>query len=95
MRSIDTGCSAICSTALCHQSSDSNEGGNVDAPLQGCTIEEKRGIVRFVWAEGVRLVEIHLRVLAQYGQRTISQRKVYEWVERRRCTVADSLPMRK
>jgi hypothetical protein len=36
-------------------------------------------------------VEIHRRMLAQYGQSTISQRKVYEWVERRRYTVADSL----
>jgi len=27
-------------------------------------------------------VEIHRRVLAQYGQSTMSQRKVYEWVGR-------------
>jgi len=26
-------------------------------------------------------VESHRRMLAQYGQSTISQRKVYEWVE--------------
>jgi len=72
--------SAICSTAL--QSSGSNEGENVDPPLQDCTIEEQRGVVRFVWAEGVKLVEIHHRMLAQYGQSTTSQRKVYVWVER-------------
>jgi hypothetical protein len=37
-------------------------------------------------------VEIHHRMLAQYGQSTISQSKVCEWVERRHCAVADSLP---
>jgi len=50
--------------------------------LQNCTIEEQRGVVRFLWAEGVKLVEIHRRMLAQHGQSTVSQRKVYEWVER-------------
>jgi len=54
----------------------------MDGPLQVCTIEEQRGLVRFVWAEGVKPVEIHRRMLAQYGQSTMSQRKVYEWVER-------------
>jgi len=54
----------------------------MDAPLQDCTIEEQRGVVRFVWAEGVKPVEIHRRVLAQYRQSTVSQRKVCEWVER-------------
>jgi len=53
----------------------------MDAPLQDCTIEE-HGIVQFLWAEGVKPVEIHCRMLAQYGQSTMSQRKVYEWVER-------------
>jgi len=54
----------------------------MDAPLQDCTIEKQRGIVWFLWAEGVKPVEIHRRMLAQYGQSTMSQRKVYEWVER-------------
>ena len=54
----------------------------MDAPLQDCTIKEQRGVVRFLWAEGVKLVAIHRRMLAQYGQSTMSQRKVYEWVER-------------
>ena len=35
------------------QSSGSNEGENMDAPFQDCTIEEQRGVVRFLWAEGV------------------------------------------
>jgi len=53
----------------------------MDAPLQDCSIEE-RGLVRFLWAEGVKPVEIHRHMLAQYGQSTTSQQKVYEWVER-------------
>jgi len=72
----------MCITALCLQSSGSNEGENMDAPLQDCTIEEQLGVVRFLWAEGVKPVEIHRRMLAQYGQSTMSQRKVYEWVKR-------------
>jgi len=72
----------MCSTALCLQSSGSNEGENMDAPLQDCTIEEQCDIVRFLWAEGVKPVEIHRRMLAHYGQSIMSQRKVYEWVER-------------
>ena len=54
----------------------------MDAPLQDCTIEEQRGVVRFLWAEGVKPVEIDRRILAQYGQSTMSQRKIYEWVEK-------------
>ena len=53
----------------------------MDAPLQDCTIEEQRGVVRFLWAEGAKPVEIHRRMSAQYGQSTMSQRKVYELVE--------------
>jgi len=71
----------MCSKALCLQSSGSNEGENMDPPLQDSTIGEQRGVVRFLWAEGVTPVEIHRHMLAQYGQSTMSQRKVYEWVE--------------
>jgi len=54
----------------------------MDPLLQDCTIEEQRGVVRFLWAEGEKSVEIHRRMLAQSGQNTMRQRKVYEWVER-------------
>jgi hypothetical protein len=36
-------------------------------------IEEQHGVVWFVWAEGVKPVEIHCCMLAQYGQSTVSQ----------------------
>ena len=54
----------------------------MDSPLQDCIIEEQRGVLRFLWVEGAKPVEIHRRMLAQYGESTMSQRKVYEWVER-------------
>ena len=63
----------MCSTALCLQSSGSNEGENMDSPLQDSTIEEQHGVVQFLWAEGGKPVEIHCRMLAQYGQSTMSQ----------------------
>jgi len=53
----------------------------MDPPLQDCTIEEQRGVLRFLRAEGVKSVEIHRCMLAEYGQSTMSQRKVYEWME--------------
>jgi hypothetical protein len=37
----------------------------MDALLQDCTIEEQRGIVRFVCAGGVKRVDSHSRMLAQ------------------------------
>jgi len=72
----------MCNIALCLQSSGSNECENIDVPLQDCTIEEQRGVVRFPWVEGVKPVEIQRGMLTEYGQSTMSQRKVYEWVER-------------
>ena len=45
----------------------------MDAPLKDCTIEERRGIVQFLWAEGVKPVEIHCHMLAHYGQNTMVQ----------------------
>jgi hypothetical protein len=56
------------STVLCLQLSviydlwlsGSNEGENRDAPFQDCTTKEERGIVWFLWAEGVKPVEIHV-----------------------------------
>ena len=63
----------MCSTALCLQSSGSKEGESMDASLQDCSIVEQRGVVQFLLAEGVKPVEIHRRMLAQYGQSTMSQ----------------------
>ncbi|GBN55977.1 hypothetical protein AVEN_117720-1 [Araneus ventricosus] len=37
------------------------------APLEVCTKEEQRGVIRFLWSEGVKGSEIHCRLSSQYG----------------------------
>jgi len=52
----------------------------MDPPLEDCTIEEQRGLVRFLWAEGVKPVEIRRRMLHQYGQSTsVNERFMSGW----------------
>jgi hypothetical protein len=50
----------------------------MEAPLSECTISEKRAVIRFLWAEGIKPSEIHRRMLVQYGDKCIGQRKIYE-----------------
>jgi transposase len=59
-----------------------NDGRRMAAPLSDYTIEEQRAEMCFLWTEGVKSVEIHRRMLAQYGACTMHQRKIYEWIER-------------
>jgi transposase len=61
---------------------ESNECRSIAAPLSDCTIEEQRAVVRFLWAEKIKSAEIHRRMLAQYGARTMHQRNIYEWIGR-------------
>ena len=49
--------------------------------LINCTKEEQRSVIRFLWAEGVPGAQIHLRICAQYGDKVLSGRIVYEWIE--------------
>jgi hypothetical protein len=47
----------------------------------------------FFWVEGVRGVEIHRRLSAQYGDNVLRQRRVYDWIEMFKngwTTVADA-----
>jgi hypothetical protein len=53
----------------------------MEAPLSECTISEQHAVIIFIWAEGIKPCEIHRRMLVQYGDRCIGQRKVYEWIE--------------
>jgi len=52
------------------------------APLSVCTKEEQRGVIRFLWTEGVTGVQINRRLSAQYGDSALPRRSVYEWIER-------------
>ena len=51
------------------------------AKLINCTKEEQRSVIRFLWAEGVPGAQIHLRMCAQYGNKVLFRRIVYEWIE--------------
>jgi len=54
----------------------------IAAPLSVCTKEEQRGGIRFLWSEGETGAEIHRRLSAQYGDRALPRRSVYEWIEK-------------
>jgi transposase len=53
----------------------------MEAPLSICTKEEMRGVIRFLFAEGVKPVEIIRRMQAQYGDNCLSRSKIYEWID--------------
>jgi hypothetical protein len=42
----------------------------------------ERCVVRFLFSEGVKPIEIHRRMRIQYGDRCMSRTQVYEWTEK-------------
>jgi len=53
------------------------------ASLSTCTVEEQRSVILFfLWSEGVKPSEIYRSMKVQYGNSCLSQRRVYEWMER-------------
>jgi transposase len=53
----------------------------MEAPLSICTKEEMRGVVRFLFAKGVKPVEIIRGMQAQYDDNCLSRSKIYEWID--------------
>jgi transposase len=53
----------------------------MEAPLSICTKKEMRGVIRFLFAEGVKPVEIIRRKQAQYSDNCLSRSKIYEWTD--------------
>jgi hypothetical protein len=51
------------------------------AKLTNCNKEEQRSVILFLWAEGVPGAQIHLRMCAQYGDKVLARRIVYEWID--------------
>jgi hypothetical protein len=39
---------------------------------------EQRSVIRFLWAEGVLGAQIHIRMYAQYGDKFLSHRIMYD-----------------
>jgi hypothetical protein len=50
----------------------------MEAPLSICTKEDMRGMIRLLFAEGVKPVEIIRRTQAQYDDNCLSRSKIYE-----------------
>jgi hypothetical protein len=60
--------------------------------LSICTKEEMRGVIRFLFSEDVKPVEIIPLTQAEYGDNCLSRSKIYEWVvhfRNRRTSVCD------
>jgi hypothetical protein len=53
----------------------------MEAPLSICTKEELRAVIRFLFVEGVKPVEIIHRMQAQYGDNCLLCSKIYEWID--------------
>lgn len=53
---------------------------NMFAPLEVCTQEEQRAVIRFLWAEGVDPSDIFRRMNAMYGNSVLKASIVHEWV---------------
>jgi DNA-binding MltR family transcriptional regulator len=63
---------------LCHEICVINLAG----PLFVSTKEEVKAVIRFLWAESLPVAEMHRGISVQYGNSVVSQRMVYEWIER-------------
>jgi IS30 family transposase len=53
----------------------------MEAPFSICTKEDTRGMIRFLFAEGFKPVEIVRRMQAQYSDNCLSHSKIYEWID--------------
>jgi hypothetical protein len=53
----------------------------MEAPLSIFTKEQMRGVIRFLFAEGVKPVENIRRMKAQYGDNSLSSSKICEWID--------------
>jgi transposase len=53
----------------------------MEAPLLICTNGEMRRVIQFLFAEGVKPVEIIRRMRAEYGDNCLSHSKIYEWID--------------
>jgi hypothetical protein len=61
----------------------SNHSARITAvPPENCTKEEQRSVIRLLWSEGVKLREIHRKMIQQYGGSCMSEGNMYQRVER-------------
>jgi hypothetical protein len=48
--------------------------------LEEFTTEEQRFVLRFLWAKGLNVKNIHKEIFPVYGEKCSSRRAVYKWV---------------
>ena len=63
------------------------------APLEACTREEQRSVIRFLGSEGVNPIEIHRRMKMQYGDACLSLWQVYNCINIPNCEVLSQIIM--
>jgi hypothetical protein len=51
----------------------------MSVPLEACTREEQRAVIRFLGSEGKKRADIHRGMKRQYGDACVSLQQVYEW----------------
>jgi len=51
------------------------------SPLEHCTAEEQRSVIRFSVAEGVKGSESHERMMKVHGNNRLNRSNVYKWAE--------------
>jgi hypothetical protein len=52
------------------------------APLNTCATIVERGIVRFLWANGMAAKDINKEMLPMYGEHCLSCQAVHNWVQK-------------
>jgi hypothetical protein len=55
----------------------------------GCSTEEQRSVVRFLWAKGLNGKDIHKEMFSIYGGKCLSRKVFQNWVEERGKRFAD------
>ena len=64
---------------LRHAQEPGKQFDKMAVPLQQCTKQEQRSVVRCLFSEGVKRIDIQRRRRIKYGDRCMSRTQVYEW----------------
>jgi transposase len=64
---------------VCSEAGFSSQNGN---SALGCTTEEQRPVVRFLWAKGLHAKDIHKEMFPVYGRKCLSRKAVHNWAEK-------------
>jgi ribulose 1,5-bisphosphate synthetase/thiazole synthase len=51
--------------------------------LGECIIEERRSVMRSLWAKGLNVKDVHKEMFPVYGGKCLSRKAVHSWVKKR------------